>query len=62
MFANPGFRGIKVLPYPKHIKKLIEDVSPDKKKSGNIFYQGYEIVDEKIESEVSPPWARSSCR
>ena len=53
MFANPGFRGIKVLPYPKHIKKLIEDVSPDKKKSGNIFYQGYEIVDEKIESEVS---------
>jgi hypothetical protein len=23
MFANPGFRGIKVLPYPEHIKELI---------------------------------------
>lgn len=51
MFANPGFRGIKVLPYPKHIKKLIDSLSPADKKGNsknawNKFYQGHAIIDE----------------
>jgi hypothetical protein len=56
MFSQPGFRGIKVLPYPNHIKNLIKKVSPSpngkKDKYGMKIYQGHEMLSpEKIESE-----------
>lgn len=32
MFSNPGFRGLKVLPYPKHVKKMIENLTKEERK------------------------------
>ena len=70
MFSKPGFRGIKVLPYPAHIKDLIDSLSPEKKsKSKNAwlkFYQGHELLDSaerKNETEKksnASPWRSST--
>ena len=62
MFANPGFRGISVLPYPDHIKNMISSLSPEKKSKGNPLTQifsGHEIMAENQVFSQSP-WRGSS--
>ena len=29
MFSNPGFRGLKILPYPKHVKSMIDHLTKE---------------------------------
>lgn len=33
MFKNPGYRGLSYLPYPKHIKEMMNKVAVESKKS-----------------------------
>lgn len=46
LFANPGYRGLQVLPYPKHVKELITKISNEASKTmsdfDHIIYQGME--------------------
>ena len=48
MFPNNNFRGLAVLPYPEHVKELIEEVN---RKNRKIYpndkvhvYRGQEVV------------------
>ena len=48
IFLNPGFRGLKFLPYPRHVKLMIHDlqhkvrkISPERK---HPIYNGVEII------------------
>lgn len=36
MFSNPGFRGLKVLPYPKHVKKMIDTLTTAERKKARL--------------------------
>ena len=37
MFSNPGFRGLKVLPYPKHVKALIDTLTKEERKKARLI-------------------------
>ena len=47
LFTRPGYRGLKFLPYPKHIKKIIDKITKDAvKKDPKVkfaVYKGHEI-------------------
>lgn len=48
MFPNCHYRGLKILPYPEHIKEMISQVNKKGKKlypEKSVFlYQGQELV------------------
>ena len=48
LFTNPGYRGLEILPYPKHVKKMISELNAkaniklsDHKR--HVIYQGKEM-------------------
>lgn len=49
MHANPGYRGLSVIPYPSHIQKVIKDVENktykfDPKFGKYLIYKGREMI------------------
>lgn len=53
MFTNPGFRGLKIMPYPKHVKSMIDNLTREDRRQKRIsksqcpspykYYMGHEV-------------------
>ena len=61
IFQNPGYRGVHILPYPKHVQKMIYEIKQKVKKYSPErpvpIYLGMEIVpniDQKVIANKSP--------
>ena len=49
MYINQGYRGLSIIPYPKHVRDMIHDISQktrriDPEYSKTIIYKGSEII------------------
>ena len=59
MFTNPGFRGLKIFPYPKHVKSMIDKLTMEDRKKKRVskssspsaykYYMGHEVKTNKQE-------------
>lgn len=57
MFTNPGFRGLKIFPYPKHVKSMIDKLTMEDRKKKRVskssspsaykYYMGHEVKTNK---------------
>ena len=62
MFAKPGYRGVSVLPYPRHVQDMIKRVDNQVKKNSpetkNTIYKGFELqpnIDQKKNETQNSP-------
>ena len=53
MFLNPGFRGVKIFPYPEHIKQMVEAVTVKVRKiSPDIKIPIYRAIETQVNIDI----------